>query len=195
MAKQSGNEVAPLAVDTLARPDDDELRGIESFEDAVAALQATGVDIVSAEELLGTGFRRVLSDEAAKAELCERPFLLYHWFFSPGSYIKADGGYGQFVTMFIITEPRTTGEEPLRLIVTDGSTGIAEELWNFTKKYSRNRGLYLKDGFRASTYEIGSVDPTDSSVPMPADKGGVKRPVRKGFPAPTEPATTFYLNV
>ena len=157
------------------RYDDDTLRSITSFKD----LEQRGEVLVDAESVLGTGWERVDDDVAAKASLCDVSLAIVEWQFSVGEYYDEKGELGKFVTMFILTE------DGKRFIITDGSTGIARELWNFSYSPAGDqlrplRNLYLKKGFRESPYFIDAR---------------TKKPVPRGFQGPKEPASTFYLNV
>lgn len=170
--------MARLQAAALHRPDEDELRSLESAADAIAHLreQFGEEGVIDAADILGTGFERVEDDEAVKRSLCEIPFVLYYWAFSMGEYVNAEGQRTDFVTMFILTD------DGRRLIVTDGSTGVARELAKITDKTGRQHGLILRRGLRKSDYRIAMVD-------------GVKKAVPRNYEGDTEPATTFYLNV
>lgn len=163
----------------LHRPDDEDMRQLVTKEDVVADLRAKFGDdgLAYADELLGTGWERVKDDEVAKAQLCEKPCVIYYWAFSPGDFRDPEtGALRDFVTMWIVTE------DDRRYIVTDGSTGICADLAKLTNRTGRQHGLGLRRGFRRSDYKIGVMDEWKGKV------------VPRDYEGPTEPATTFYID-
>jgi hypothetical protein len=176
--REDGSAVAE-ALPEFARPDNDTLRSIVTVEDMQAFLASRGMEFVDGSAELGTGWVRADDDEAAKRELVDKPLAIFWWTIQPGDFHRVDPNTGEavrtnFVSMFVRTE---AGE---RLIITDGSTGIARELEAYTKRTGRTGGLVLPRGFRESPYRIDAT---------------TKRPVPRDYDGPTEPASTFYLAV
>jgi len=164
----------------MHRPDDEDMRGIQTAADARADLFARFGEsgLVWADEVLGTGWERVKDDKTAKAQLVEKPFIIYYWAFSPGDFRDPlTGKLRDFVTMWIVTE------DDRRYIITDGSTGVCEDLDKYTKRTGRQHGLGVRRGFRRSDYKLGVMDDVKGKV------------VPRDYEGPTEPATTFYIDV
>jgi hypothetical protein len=111
-------------------------------------------DIVSASEY-GTGFE--VLDKDAKGQLVGVPFIILDW------VINNEGDFGEFVSLRIVTQDNR------KLIVNDGSTGIAKQIREIAEA-GELRALYVKKGLRRSDYEY-------------TEKNGAKKP-----------ATTFYLD-
>ncbi len=133
------------------------LRSIASFDDALSiAAQAFGGEIVTADRELGDGFA-ILDN---KASLIETPLLFMEWEFYPGEY-------GEFVAARVVAK---VGNDVARYIVNDGSTGIYQQLRDYTDDTGRKGGLLSRKGLRRSDYEY-------------EDGKGNKRP-----------ATTYYID-
>jgi hypothetical protein len=110
-------------------------------------------DIVSAAEY-GTGFE--VLDKDAKGQLVGVPFIVLDWTLN-------EGDFGEFVSLRLVTQDNR------KLIVNDGSTGIAKQIREIAE-VGEQRALYVKKGLRRSDYEYTAKD-------------GSKKP-----------ATTFYLD-
>jgi len=178
VVRQDGSAVAEVLPE-FARPDNDTLRAIVTVEDMAEFLASRGMEFVDGAAELGTGWVRVDDDEGAKRDLVDKPLAIFWWTIQPGDFHRVDPKTGEavrtnFVSMFVRTE------DGQRLIITDGSTGIARELEGYTKRTGRTGGLALERGFRESPYRIDAI----TKVPVPRDYEG-----------PTEPASTFYLAV
>lgn len=174
MAKTQDNAPATQEASALesfsGRPDDEMLREIgTSIDDALETLRQAGFTTESASELIGTGFRVVDSNEAAKAALVGKPFLIVTWTFSLGDF-------GDFVTMWIQTQDGN------KLIVSDGSTGIRDQLADLTKRRNKRHALWCPHGFRRSDYE------------MYTDENGAWKVAPRGYEGKTVPAATFYID-
>lgn len=122
------------------------------FGDILKQLEKDG-EILSAAQL-GTGWA-VLNNKD-KQRLVGVPMLILDWSFN-------DGDNGQFVSLKVLTNTE-------RLIVNDGSTGIAAQLGELSEQ-GVTKAIYCKHGLKASNYEY--QDP----------KTGEKKP-----------ATTFYID-
>lgn len=122
------------------RFDDEALSNIESFDDALALLAEEGIAIDMADEKLGNGFA-IISD---KGILCGVEFLLLSWQFNQGDK-------GEFVSCNLVA--KMPGQKtPSKFVLNDGSTGIREQLKQYTKKTGKTAGLYVKHGLRRSDY-------------------------------------------
>lgn len=120
--------------------DDDTLRSINSFDDAMRLMASEmGGQLVSADELLGDGFA-TLNDEE-KDRLVGRRMIFLDWKFSIGDF-------GPFVVARVVADDGGK----YRLI--DGSTGIFQQLNNLTATKGLQNGLGVKHGLRKSEYRI-----------------------------------------
>lgn len=121
---------------------DDDLRAITSFDDAVKLLGDTPITD-SAD--LGNGFTVLRKND--KRRLVGVPFLILSVDFLPGDFGK------DFASMMIVTK----GGE--KLIVNDGSTGIADQLLQLRARINGPmRGIVCKHGLRVSDYEYEDTD-------------------------------------
>ena len=107
-SKETGTEIA-----ARSRLDDDTLRGIGSFSDALALANSSG-EVIDASDF-GTGFDVVKADT-----LDGVPFVVLAWQFNAGEF-------GPFVSMTLVTE------DGRKCIVNDGSTGVCEQVLGITR--------------------------------------------------------------
>lgn len=118
--------------------DDESLRNISSFSDAMdAALAMGGVEDYND---FGTGFSVV-----DKASLIGQAFVILEWRFHKGDF-------GVFVSAAAVTE------DGRKVVINDGSTGICQQLLDVTDQ-RETRGapnpqanLIVRNGIRASDY-------------------------------------------
>lgn len=122
---------------------DTELRGITSFEDALALVQETYGDVLDAADEIGSGFV-LLKD---KNKLVDVPFIILSFSFPEGDFTDENGLKSHFSVMRVVTE---RGD---RYVVVDGSTGIYDQLDQFYGRSGRNGGMMVKGGLRRSDYE------------------------------------------
>lgn len=118
------------------RFDPNDLRSLVSFEDAKRLLTEAFGEIADATTEIGDGFT-MLDDKDA---LLNVPLILVHWTFAPGDYGK------EFVVARAMTE---RGD---KYIITDGGTGLAVQLSEYTKRTGKNGGLLVERGLRKSDY-------------------------------------------
>lgn len=153
-----GNEIAKP---TFAA---DDLRNIESFDDALKLMQAAGVEIEDASDAIGDGF--VLVDD--KSTLVGIPLVFLTWSESTGE----QGDY----TVARVVAKMANGTVGKFVVVDGSSTGIHEQL----KQYSASRG-----GKVGGLTTFGGLRKSDYEVELPNEKTGVLEK-RK--------ATTFYID-
>lgn len=122
----------------------DELRGITSFDDAVALIKSSGMATATSSDF-GDGFTVVEN----KDSLLKVPFLVLSWNFS-------EGEFGDMVVMRIVTR---AGD---KLVLIDGSTGIREQMRKIGERF--NGALFCERGLRKSTYPY--VDPKSGKSNM-----------------------------
>jgi len=153
---------------------------IDSFDAAMDLATRTFGDVVAAHEqpLLGDGFR--VADEDDKLMLIGVPLLLLDWSFK-------DSDYGQDQDWVLIhAVQRGSNGEALKWVISDGGTGIAHDLQEFTNKTGRTGGLAVKRGLRKSDYFI------DPDTKKTLTKAQVREYMVAG--KKTAPAATFYLD-
>lgn len=124
----------------IERPiDNDQLRNVRDFSSAMELLESLGVPLVDSSEELGTGF--IKTDK--KDQFVGTPFVALFWTFHEGDY-----GSDPFVAIHLVT--RDGG----RYILTDGSTGIRDELRKWTENNNgRTHGMICESGLSKSEYK------------------------------------------
>jgi hypothetical protein len=115
----------------------DELASIASFDDALQLLASAlgGENIATADSTLGDGFAVIDN----KDRLIGLPFLLLNW-------QESLGDHGPF------TIARGVTRDGFKFVMTDGSTGIHEQLQAYTGKTGKSAGLLCRHGLRRSDY-------------------------------------------
>lgn len=142
MANQKSTEVA--LPNKFADLDDETLASISSLEDAVAILNGSGIEVTDIADL-GDGFG--IGD---KNEYVNVPLMVLDWKFS-------DGDYGDKFAIF-----RVVTADGRKAVLTDGSTGIRQQLENFSRR-NINGGVLVKRGLTRSDYEY--VDEKGKKTP------------------------------
>lgn len=120
------------------RLNDTDLRGIQSYDDAVAAVTAEYGGVADIADFLGNGFTVLATSD--KGKLVGVPLILLEWRFNSGDQ-------GLFVSATAVTQ------DGARLIINDGSTGIYSQLRDLTDEDGRFGGLRVPKGLRASEYD------------------------------------------
>ena len=115
-----------------------ELRGISSFEDALALVQERMGETVHAEKELGTGFKVLNGSD--KDRLLGVSFIILSMDFNVGDQ-------GPFVSFLCVTENGG------KFIVNDGSTGIYKTLDEYSLRGGKPGGLLVNGGLRKSEYD------------------------------------------
>lgn len=132
------------------RFNDEDLRNITTWDDLNAMFTEYGADVVSADEVLGTGFELLSTDD--KATLVGVPLVLIDWRFN-------EGDQGEFVSIMAASN---TGGVMRKVIINDGSTGIRDQLKTLVGR-GISGPMLVKKGLVRSDYEY-------------EDDKGVKRP-------------------
>lgn len=147
-----------------------------SWDELLQKLDPQELDNVSE---LGGGFHLVKKDDKSKFEGV--PFVILYF------RINDKWRYGAGVSMMIQTAVPVVfdGERYERFIINDGSTGIAQQLFDYKVATGKQGPILCKRGLRSSTYEVMEDDPT---------REGERRVVID--PATQKPVvgTTFYLD-
>jgi hypothetical protein len=130
--------VANEALPDLARIDDDTLRELHSFDDAMQLATELHGSVEDIADEIGNGFV-VLKD---KSKLIGQKCLFIEWRFLDGDY--GDDG---FVAVTVMTARNE------KFILTDGSTGIRDQLRDLTARTGRYGGYLVNSGLRVSQYD------------------------------------------
>lgn len=125
---------------------DDDLLGVNSWEDALTLLNEVGEFVESADEVIGNGFAILPTDQKSRLEGV--PLMLLSWRFT-------NGDQGEFVSVLTLARTQSGIE---KWIVNDGSTGICDQLRTYTKSKNKHGGLMVKRGLRRSDYTYTSDD-------------------------------------
>lgn len=134
---EPGNEVAKQIFAA------DELRGIESFDDALRLMQEYGIEVDDASDAIGDGF--VLLD--GKAQLEDVPLVFLTW-------SQSTGDKGDYTVARVVAKmPNGTVG---KFVVVDGSsTGMHFQLNEYSKSHGgKTGGLKAFGGLRVSNYEV-----------------------------------------
>jgi hypothetical protein len=109
-----------------------------AFDDAMAlAEQLTGESVKSFADEMGNGF--AILDKDQKARLIGLKCVFLKWKFT-------DGDFGRFVNVAVITQ------DGAKYILNDGSTGICEQLWDYTQTTGKDAFRLAPRGLRDSNY-------------------------------------------
>jgi len=130
--------------------DDNDLRGITSFDEAMKAAQKEYGEIVDASTAIGTGFD--LMDTEGKDQLVGVPFIVLEMRFN-----WSEAYNQEFVSFLAVTE------DGRRFIVNDGSTGVYRQLRTFYDEWKRPGGLLVKGGLRRSDYPANDERPAGTT--------------------------------
>lgn len=126
--------MADKAVSQQKMYDDDALRNVRSFDDAVALLASSGVTPVDVTDY-GTGF-----DVIDKQRLVDNPFVILEYKFAKGDFGE------EFAIAYVVTESGEKG------ILTDGGTGVCKQLQSLAAQNVWN-GIVCRKGLDRSDYE------------------------------------------
>jgi len=129
--------VAPIAASNLAA---DALRDITSLEDAVALLNASGLEVRHVSDEMGDGFS-LLDDKDA---LVGTPFIILSSSLSAGDF------GAQMVTVRLVTR------DGRKIIINDGGTGIRAQAEDYASAHdgASLAGLMVEKGLRASRFKF-----------------------------------------
>lgn len=155
VASDATDETAIAAEDTGAVTfADAELRGITSFEAAIAAVEGKFGSVADASEEIGSGF--VMLDD--KEKLIGETFIIVSFSFPQGDYRDDNGELSHFAVARLVTQ---RGD---RYVITDGGHGIYSQLDEFAVRSGRAGGLLVRGGLRKSEYEYVN----DKGITQPA---------------------------
>ena len=133
--------IIPKSTDSERMRDltDDVMRGIgetgDAFADAVAIAEQLYGSVQELAEEFGSGFQLI----ETKAALVGKKFLLLKWNFTQGDY-------GVYVSAAVVTA------EGGKYIINDGSTGVCQQLHEYSVKHGKFGGFIASRGLRESTY-------------------------------------------
>ena len=135
---------------------DDELRGIQSWNDLESLFAEKELSLTYAHEVLGSGFE--LLNTAEKDKLIDVPFVIMDWRFN-------DGDMGTFVTLTVAA--KNPDGSMRKVIVNDGSTGVCQQVETLA-----NRGIkapvMVKNGLVRSDYKVLQPGKDGEEIEVPA---------------------------
>ncbi len=117
---------------------DSQLRDVTSFEDAMRLAREAYGEVHDITDELGNGFRLIQKDD--KGKLTGIPFIILHTAFN-------DGDFGEFASIALVTADNR------KLILNDGSSGIADQLRGLVTATGRYGGWMVPGGLRESQYD------------------------------------------
>ena len=122
-------------------------REIETWDDAMRAVVGYVDSIEDASREIGDGFSVLPTDR--KHILIGVPLMFTEWNFYQGEN-------GEFVAARAIAQQDGGGIR--KLVINDGSTGICEQLREYSKRTGRYGGLLVRHGLRKSEYDVEIED-------------------------------------
>lgn len=156
LARQAQAQLPTLTARVMSTS---ELHDIQSFEDAVALYQqVTGQEVVEAREEIGDGFDYLDN----KDYLVGRPSLILKW--EPAlseSFTDRDGKPLKTVQVWVITQGI---KGTLKFRISDFSTGLCEQLWEYSLRTGRNGGLMAPKGLRKSEFPYVNKETGERTV-------------------------------
>lgn len=150
-----------IAFSKADNPENATLRGLTDLDSVLRFLESEYGGVADVAEHIGDGFAMV--DD--KGQLVGREMVLIHWKFNESSYKDASGVAVPFVFVRAMTR------DGQRVMFVDGSSGVRDELLEFSSRTGQFGALHLHRGLRRSDYEY--TDPITGAI---------------------SPATTFYLD-
>lgn len=129
-----------------------ELHAISSMDEARALFeQVSGQTVVEARDEIGDGFDYLDNKDL----LIGKPAFFLQWDCTvSGSFTDRDGNPLRTVQAWVCVE---VAGEIRKVRISDFSTGICKDLWEYTIRTGRSGGLYARKGLRKS--EFPYVDP------------------------------------
>lgn len=174
MKEETDRKSAELAVPRVFA--DADLADVDSWETAMSFVEGAFGDVVTAADVLGSGFRMASEDDMLRLQGV--PLILMQWMFYAGDFGK------DFVAINAVQ--RHDNGSITKWILTDGGTGICQQLAELTKRTGRTGGLGVAKGLRVSNYYI------DRETKTALTKTEVAEGLTSG--RKMDPAHTFYLD-
>jgi hypothetical protein len=169
-ARKASGEIVKKAPDFKV----EELATITSFDDAIAFLKDSGVEVVSASDVLSDGFEGV-----EKSDLVNVPFIILRVMTTMSK---------EFNSPMVIIHALTGFNKRVRF--TDGSTGILGQIKFYTERTGKSPvGMFVPKGLLSSSYTPNERD-SDGNVVL--DEFGAPKPLMNNGKEVV--ATTYYLN-
>lgn len=125
--------------------DPNDLRSLQSFEDAVAFATEQYGAVVDAATEIGDGF--ILCDD--KDRLIDVPMMMLGWRFTPGDY----GAEFVVIRAFLKNAITVAGEDTNKVVIIDGGTGINAQIKDYMDRTNRSGGMLVSRGLRKSEYD------------------------------------------
>jgi hypothetical protein len=124
----------------------DDYAELTSFDDAFRLATETFGGVVSAEEL-GDGFSVLTNKDVLEGV----PLILLRWDFRVSDEVMRKNSSGDEVPAEYVS-CRVMTQDGRKFIINDGSTGMYQQLVDFTNKHERQGGMYVPKGLHKSEY-------------------------------------------
>ena len=138
----SSNDTTPAT--PLITSNEDALREIKTFGDAIALLESSGIAAVNYEEEYGDGFALIKGDDA-KQSLVGVPFVILGIRLIEGDYEQA-GVKAIYAAIHLVTQ------DGRKIVMIDGGTGVGATAMKMADR-GHVSGVYVPKGLRRSDYE------------------------------------------
>jgi hypothetical protein len=132
-----------VAFSKAQTPENSTLRGLKTLDEVLAFLDAEYGGVVDVADQIGDGFAMI--DD--KGQLVGREMVLINWKFNESSY-----GDEPFVFVRAMTR------DGQRIMFVDGSTGIRDDLLEFSSRTGQFGSMHLHRGLRRSDYDYTDAE-------------------------------------
>lgn len=172
------NSAKEVAISDV-RFDDEQLRNIGTFEEAMAAAAAAYGSVENITDHLGNGFR--LLPENEKGRLVGVTFIILY------SSIN-NGNFGEFASLALVTRNND------RLILNDGGKGIPNNIKDLQNDTKRMGGWAVPHGLRSSEYDCCPEHDGGCGKPRKLSELVCPNPLCKNESTLRGKGETFYLD-
>jgi hypothetical protein len=127
-------------------------REAESWDDVAALVEERPEEVTILDDYLKLDNKKALLDV---------PFWINRWWFTDGDQIDPDSGEPrQFAVLRVLVskEIRTESGDTNKVVVTDGSTGIYQQLRKITQKTGKTGSMMVRHGLRVSQYTAATAE-------------------------------------
>ncbi len=130
-----------ITEDVSPNPDSTTLEQLEAFQRAKA--QVAKVSFAEALQYAVTAESDVeVLNKDKKDSLIGVPFII------TSVRVNATGNFGPYVTITAVTE------DEKNIVINDGSSGIASQMFNLVQEHGVNKPILIKNGLRKSVYYV-----------------------------------------
>jgi hypothetical protein len=127
-------------------------REAESWDDVAAMVEQEPGEVLVLDDYLKLDNKKALIDV---------PFWINRWWFTDGEQIDPETGEPrQFAVLRILVSKqiRTESGDSNKVVVTDGSTGIYQQLRKVTQKTGKTGSMMVRHGLRVSQYTAATAE-------------------------------------